>query len=60
MKVFAKNTSNATQSILFDIVENILRKGENAGAQHFSFSHHVFKSLLPNVYFRKPLRVGLS
>ena len=29
-----------------DWVENIVGKGENAGYQHFSFSHNVFKKLL--------------
>ena len=27
-------------------VENIMKKGENAGYQHFPFSHNVFKRLL--------------
>ena len=27
----------------FERVENIVGKGENAGYQHFSFSHNVFK-----------------
>ena len=30
----------------FDRKENILGKGENAGYQHFSFSHNVFKRLI--------------
>ena len=29
-----------------DRLENIVGKGENAGNQHFSFSHNVFKRLL--------------
>ena len=30
---------------VFDRVENIMEKGENAGFQHFLLSHKVFKSL---------------
>ena len=29
-----------------DRIENIVSKGENAGFQHFLFSHSVFQSLL--------------
>ena len=31
---------------IVDRVENIMRKGENAGYQYFSFSHNVLKRLL--------------
>ena len=30
---------------LFDTVQNTVEKGENAGYQHFLFSHSVFQSL---------------
>ena len=38
-----------TQSMIIGshFVENIVGKGENAGYQHFSFSHNVFKSPFP-------------
>ena len=31
---------------VFDKAKNIVGKGENAGYQHFSFTHNVFKRLL--------------
>ena len=31
--------------LVFDRVKNIVGKGENAGYQHFSFSHNVYKRL---------------
>ena len=36
-KAFADDNSNVTQMMQFnsDMVENIVRKGENAGSQHF-------------------------
>ena len=42
-KVFADDIS---QKLIFVLgwVENIVGNGENAGYQHFSFSHNVFKS----------------
>ena len=48
MKEFADDKSNVVERMtsVFDIVENIVEKGENAGNSIFSFSHNVFKRLL--------------
>ena len=40
-----QNKCDPKMEICFGIIENILGKGENAGYQHFSFSHNVFKRL---------------
>ena len=48
-KAFSDNLNIAKiAKLVFDIVENIVDKGENAGNQHCSFSHYVFKSPLPS------------
>ena len=41
-----KITVTETLKLVLWRVENIVGKGENAGYQHFSFSHNVFKRLL--------------
>ena len=48
LKVFSDDKLNATQKLEVALgrVENLMRKGDNAGFQHFSFSHSVFKCLL--------------
>ena len=45
-KAFADNKLNAVkiQNSVFDRVENIVGKGENAVYQHFLVSHNIFKS----------------
>ena len=42
---FAEDKSNITQNLKFDLgrVENILRKGENAGYQHFLLFSECFQ-----------------
>ena len=47
LKGFADDKLNVTEKSKFVLqrVENIVGKGENAGYQHFSFSHNVFKML---------------
>ena len=47
-KTFADDKFKVAKMMIFvlDRVENIVGKGENAGYQHFSFSHNVFKRLL--------------
>ena len=40
---------------VFDWVENIVRKGEDAVYQHFSFSHNVFKKFLPHGHWNSEL-----
>ena len=40
---------------VFDRVENIVRKGENAGYQHFLFSPHCFQK----TFFSRSLKVGI-
>ena len=44
LKAFADDKINVTEKIKFILgrVENIVENGENAGNQHFSFSHNVF------------------
>ena len=48
LKAFADHKLNVTKMIIsvFDIVENMVGKGEIACTSNFSFSHHVFKRLL--------------
>ena len=48
LKPFADDKIKVFKIMIFDFdrVENIVGKGENAGYQHFSFSHNVFKRLL--------------
>ena len=48
LKAFADDKFSIAKMMipLFDQVENIVEKGENAGHQHFLFSHNVFKRLL--------------
>ena len=49
LKAFPDNRPNVTQKLNFDfqMEENIVGKGENAGYQHFFLSHYVFKRLKP-------------
>ena len=49
LKALADHKQNVAQIKVFvsESVENIVRKGENAGYQHFPFSHNVFKRLFP-------------
>ena len=49
MKAFADDKLNGTKMIVsvFDRVENIVGKGEITCTSNFSFSHNVFKRLLP-------------
>ena len=48
LKAFADDKTNVTEKMKFVLgrVINIVRKGENAGYQNFSFSLNVFKRLL--------------
>ena len=48
MKAFADDKLNVLEMIMpvFDIVENVVGKGEIACISNFSFSHNVFKRLL--------------
>ena len=48
LKAFAGDKLNVTKMIIsvFDIVENIVGKGEIACTNNFSFSHNFFKRLL--------------
>ena len=48
LRTFADDKLNVAEIkiSLYDRVENTVEKGENAGYQHFSFSHSVFQSLL--------------
>ena len=48
LKAFADDKLNVTKMIIsvFDIVENIVGKGEIACTSNFSFSHNVFKRFL--------------
>ena len=48
LKVFTDDKINVTQKLKLGLgrVENIARKGENAGYQHFLLFHNVFKSFL--------------
>ena len=52
MKAFADDKINTAQMMIsvFDGVENIVGKGENAGYQHFLVTHNVFKRLLSLVH----------
>ena len=45
LKAFADDKLNVAKMIIFLLnrIENIVKKGENAGYQHFSFSNNVFK-----------------
>ena len=45
LNAFADDKVNVAQMLVsvFDRIENIVGKGENAGYKHFSFSHYVFK-----------------
>ena len=44
LKAFPDDNISDAQILdfVFDLVENIVGKGENAGYQHFSFPHNVF------------------
>ena len=46
-KAFAYDRLEVTRNkvVAFEMIENNVEKGENAGYQHFSFSHNVFTSL---------------
>ena len=46
LKLFADDKANVAKMMtyVFDRVENIVGKGENAGYKHFLLSHNVFKS----------------
>ena len=48
LKAFADDNLNVAKTVkfLFDRVENIVGKGENAGYQHFLLFLHVFKKVL--------------
>ena len=48
LKACADNKINVSEKLkfVFDRVENIVGKGENAGYQHFLLFHSVFKRLL--------------
>ena len=48
LKAFSEDEINMTEILKFVLekVENIVGKGENAGYQHFSFTHNVFKRIL--------------
>ena len=48
LNAFADDNLTVDQKLKFALgkVENIVGKGENAGYQHFPFSHNVFKRLL--------------
>ena len=48
LKAFANNENNCGLKIefCFGKIRKIVRKGENAGYQHFLLSHNVFKSPL--------------
>ena len=47
LKAFTDDKINVTEKfkLVFQRVENIVGKGENAGNQHFLLSHNVFKRL---------------
>ena len=47
LKVFADNKINVNQKLKFDLgrVENIVRKGENAGYQHFLLFPQCFQKV---------------
>ena len=47
VKAFADDKINLTEKLKFVLgrVKSIVGQGENAGYQHFSFSHNVFKRL---------------
>ena len=49
LKAHADDKINATQNMSFvwERIENILGKGENAGCQHFLLFQNVFKILFP-------------
>ena len=47
LKAFADNKIKFAKFSVRDRVENIVRKGQNAGYQYFFFSHSVFKTYLP-------------
>ena len=51
LKAFADDKLNVRKMIIsvFDIVENIVGKGEIACTSNFSFSHNVFKRLLSEI-----------
>ena len=57
MKAFADDKMNVTQKAKFDLesVENIVRKGENAGYQHFL----LFPQCFQMVSFSGSLKVGI-
>ena len=48
LKAFADNKINVAQMMtsVFDRVENLVKKAENAGYQHFLLFPHIFKRLL--------------
>ena len=64
MKAFTDNKLNVTQNIrvVLHRIENIVGKEENAGYQHFLFSHNVFfKRRFPPVHQKSSLcRKGLK
>ena len=57
LKAFADDNINVAQlmSPVFDRVENIVGKGENAGYQHFLLFPNVFKSLLSQGRYKSGL-----
>ena len=48
LKAFADDKFSVAKVMisLFDKIQNIVRKGENAGYQHFLLSHNVYNRLL--------------
>ena len=48
LKAFADDIIKVNEKLkfVFERVENIVGKGENAGEQHFLLSHNVFKMIL--------------
>ena len=65
LEAIAGDKLNVTKNIklVFHRVNNIVRKGENAGYQHFSFTHNVFERVFfipPKTLFARYVGVSLS
>ena len=56
-KAFADNKMNASEHQKFFLgwIENIVEKGENAGYQHYSFSHNVSKGFFLTLSHTSPV-----
>ena len=54
-KCFADNKSKVNQKLKFGLgrVENIVRKGENVGYQHFLFSPSAYRSFFSETFNKK-------